>query len=75
MGAEVARSNTDDALSNMFSKATVSKGQEDDVCLSMIQNEQNIHIHSDYPIWAGDSNVRRSPEGILNYTTVHINKS
>ncbi|XP_045760885.1 rab-like protein 6 isoform X2 [Maniola jurtina] len=64
LGAEVTRSK-DDTLSNMFTKqAAISKDLEE--CsdgLSILHSDQNIHIHSDYPLWAGDSSIRRSPEG------------
>ncbi|CAH2267153.1 jg2891 [Pararge aegeria aegeria] len=66
VGAEVATDPIkDETLSNMFSmQATISKDREDNNdSFSILSRDQNVHMHSDYPIWAGDSSVRRSPEG------------
>ncbi|XP_050353714.1 rab-like protein 6 [Nymphalis io] len=58
-----SRSKHDDNLINEFMKqAVISKDHEGNSSLSIL-GDQNINIHSDFPLWSGDSSVRRSPEG------------
>ncbi|CAH2100008.1 unnamed protein product [Euphydryas editha] len=53
----------EDSLRNSFIKQTaISKDNESNDSLSILSSG-NIHIHNEYPLWAGDSSVRRSPEG------------
>ncbi|CAH0722502.1 unnamed protein product, partial [Brenthis ino] len=63
--SESRSSKSDDVLRNMFiSKAVISKNNEDvSDSISISNSTQNIDMHSDFPLWAGDSSVRRSPEG------------
>ena len=60
----VLSSNKDDeTLRNFLSKAVISKGDEDNSdSLSLNNNTPNV-MNNDFPLWAGDSSIRRSPEG------------
>lgn len=61
----VLLSNKDDeTLRNLLNKAVISKGDEDNIdSLSLNNNTPNILMNNDFPLWAGDSSIRRSPEG------------
>ncbi|XP_068628586.1 rab-like protein 6 [Battus philenor] len=53
-------------LENMFMKQKISEDNLEDNDNELILNrEHDMHLSSnnDFPIWAGDSSVRRSPEG------------
>ncbi|CAH2068517.1 unnamed protein product, partial [Iphiclides podalirius] len=58
----------DESLENMFSNKTyISKDnleENDNIILSSHRElNLNLSLNSDFPIWAGDSSIRRSPEG------------
>ncbi|XP_026484318.1 rab-like protein 6 [Vanessa tameamea] len=57
-----SRSKHEDNLRNDFMKQAVISKDHEGNSMSVLSN-QNINIPSDFPLWAGDSSVRRSPEG------------
>lgn len=58
----------EDSLRNSFIKQTIiNKDHENNDNLSIL-GSGNMDIHNDYPMWAGDSSVRRSPEGNIMFS-------
>ncbi|XP_045502280.1 rab-like protein 6 [Colias croceus] len=58
-----SRISKNDSLTNMFNQATISKNTDDNDNIGIISQEQDECLSNEYPLWAGDSSARRSPEG------------
>lgn len=59
----------EDSLRNSFIKQTIINKEDENNDNLSILGIGNMDIHNDYPMWAGDSSVRRSPEGNIMFSS------
>lgn len=68
--------NEEDSLSTYMRQMSLSKDSDDTSLsrVSMLESSHNLQLSldNDFPLWAGDTSARRSPEGIYFPTDKHI---